>query len=43
MTGCIFLILFPYDFDLGYADSNVNMPKKLYNIGHKVTEAKKTR
>jgi hypothetical protein len=26
--------VFPYDFDRGYANSDVNTPKKFYNIGH---------
>ncbi len=25
--------VFPYDFNWGYADSDVIMPKKFYNIG----------
>ncbi len=26
--------IFPYDFDWGYTDSDVIMPKKTYKIGH---------
>ncbi len=27
--------IFPYDFDWGYTDSDVIMPKKIYNTGHR--------